>query len=388
MDTAVATGRKPRVLYFIVRYPNFSETYMHEEMRTVRDEFDLGIVTYKVSDHPRRNPFPYEVIDYDDTCLVYGKFDKIDQEFQSAAQQEFLQKVGAVIERFRPDVLHAHYFGLGLLLEQLARRHQVPFTIRTHSMDVLSEPPAKLAALCAAANSPWCLRVLAFPTFRQQLIGIGLHPDKVVACWPAVAVKRFLRPERRPPTGRVMCVGPAIKKKAHSEFVDLAWRMRRSGLTFDLYARGMELENTRAYNARSRNVVNVTYADPEDMPEVYPRYDWLVYPSDTKINKVGLPTAIAEAQAAGLGVCWQELPGRREEQLDFLGGAGFLFRSIKEVPAILGRPYPEEMRLRGLENARKCDIEEHKGLLTDAWRRWLMRPAASGSTQSPLSANL
>ena len=67
------------------------------------------------------------------------------------------------------------------------------------------------------------------------------------------------------------------------------------------------------------------------------------------INKVGLPVSIPEAQAAGVGVCWQEMPRRREEQLEFLGGAGFVVKSMAEVPAILAQPYPEEMRLRGIE---------------------------------------
>jgi hypothetical protein len=188
-----------------------------------------------------------------------------------------------------------------------------------------------------------------------------------VACWPVINFARFYQPARRPPTGRVLCAGPAIKKKSHKDFVDLAARMCGSGLAFDLYARGFDLDSTRPYNERAGNVVRITYADPDDMPKVYPQYDWLVYPASTTINKVGLPTAIAEAQASGLGVCWQELPDRREEQLEFLGGAGFLFRSIDELPAILTRPYPEAMRLRGLESARKCDIQQHKGLLTEAW---------------------
>ena len=33
-----AGNRRPRVLYFIIRYPEFSETYMHEEMRSVRSK--------------------------------------------------------------------------------------------------------------------------------------------------------------------------------------------------------------------------------------------------------------------------------------------------------------------------------------------------------------
>lgn len=236
-------------------------------------------------------------------------------------------------------------------------------------MDVLSEPPEKLEALCQAANSPWCLRVLAFPANQDRLFAAGLAADKSAACWPVLNFARFHKPTRRPPTGRVMCAGPAIKKKAHSDFVELAAKMRGSGLKFDLYGAGPTVKSNRARNEETGNEVNITYADPDDMPDVYPRYDWLVYPADVRINKVGLPVAIAEAQASGVGVCWQELPGRRQEQLDYLGGGGFLFRSIDELPAILTRPYPEETRLRGLEAAKRCDIEHHKVLLSDVWEK-------------------
>ena len=367
--------RRLRVLYFIVQYPNFSETYMHEEIRSVQESCDVRIITYQACDRPRRDPFPYQLIPYTDPCLVYGNIEKINQAFDTPSQQDFLKCVLDEVERFKPDVMHGHYLGLGLLLRQVARRYPIPFTLRTHSMDVLSEPRPKLEALCQAANGPQCLRVLAFPASRGRLLEAGLSADKVVSCWPVINLARFYKPERRPPTGRILCGGPAIRKKAHKDFIDLAVRMKGTGLEFDLYAEGPALKFTRAQNEMAGDVVRITYADPDEMPEVYPRYDWLVYPSDPQINKVGLPVSIAEAQASGLGVCWQELPGRREEQLDYLGGAGFLFRSIDEVPEILSRPYPEEMRRKWFEAARRCDIEAHKGLLTEAWEQGAGRAA-------------
>ncbi len=365
----LAPGAKPRVLYFIAKYPQFSETYMHEEIAAVSADFEVKILTYNVSKFPRARAFPYEVIEYTDPCLVYAPFHKIDPTFRSPSQRAFLRQVDAVIEDFQPTVLHAHYFGLALLLRDLARRHRVPFTLRTHSMDMLSEPEEKLRALCDAVRDPQCLSVLTFPPFRATLTSRGVPSEKVTSCWPVVNFARFHRPERRPPTGRVLCAGPATPKKAHTTFVDLAALMRESGLSFDLFARGVSLGATSRYNEERGNVVTISYADPDEMGDVYPRYDWLIYPGNPRINKVGLPVGIAEAQASGLGVCWQELPGRREQQLEFLGGGGFLFGEIEELPEILLRPYPEEMRLRGLENARRCDIQGHKSLLTDVWHR-------------------
>ncbi len=360
-------GRRPRILYFIVSYPTFSETYMHEEIRSLLGEYDIQIITYRASPYPRNHAFPHKVIEYKDSCLVYGPIKNVNREFNSATQQEFIREVDAVIKEFKPDVMHAHYFGMGLLLQFLAERHKIPFTIRTHSMDILSEPQEKIDTMCDAANSPWCQRVLAFPAFRNYLVESGLQGEKVVSCWPVINFARFFKPGRRASTGRVLCAGPTIPKKAHADFIDLAVRMRGSGLQFDLYGKGGHLATIQAYNEQAGNPARTIYTDPDEMPDVYLHYDWFVYPSDPTINKVGLPAAIAEAQASGLGVCWQELPGRREEQLAFLGGGGYLFQSIDELPAILTKPYPDDMRQAGLTNAKKCDIELHKVLLTEAW---------------------
>jgi hypothetical protein len=125
-----------------------------------------------------------------------------------------------------------------------------------------------------------------------------------------------------------------------------------------------------AYNrSLGSPVKNITYVLPEEMPQVYRDHDWLVYTADTKINTVGLPMAIAEAQASGIGVCLQELPGRKKEHLDYLGGAGFLFKSIEELPLILRASYPEHMRLLGLKHAAKSDIRKHNVLLKEVWNR-------------------
>jgi hypothetical protein len=355
------------VLYFIVSYPTFSETYMHEEIRSLNDDYEIRIITYQTSNVPRREPFPYQVIPYQDPCLVYGHIEDIDVAFRSRTQRAFLRKVDRVIEEFQPDVLHGHYLGLALLLSQLSTRHGVPFTIRTHSMDVLSEPHAKIEAISRAANSEWCRGVLTFPANRPRLAAGGLAEGKLIDCWPVVNFERFHQPEPRVPTKRIMCAGPAIEKKAHREFVDLGLMLRGSGLSFDLFADGPTIEKTRAYNEANGNPICVTYADPDDMPSIYLEHDWLVYPSERTINKVGFPVAIVEALASGIGVCWQELPGRRDEQLEFLGGAGFLFSSMEDVPAIITQPYPEQKRQAGFHAARRCDIERTKHLLSDAW---------------------
>jgi hypothetical protein len=121
-------------------------------------------------------------------------------------------------------------------------------------------------------------------------------------------------------------------------------------------------------------VTIVPPVEPEHMLAEYKKHGWLVYTACRKTNTVGWPLAVAEAQAAGVGVC---LPNLRPDLRDYLGGAGFLYDSIEEVRDIIAKPYPEEMRRAGFEQAKKSDVFRHGRLLLDLWRR------AAGSPPGP-----
>jgi hypothetical protein len=105
--------------------------------------------------------------------------------------------------------------------------------------------------------------------------------------------------------------------------------------------------------------------EPEEMPREYKKHRWLVYTASREIGTVGWPMSIAEAQAAGVGVC---IPEVRPDLREYLGGAGFIYESISEVADIISKAVPDEMREMGFEQARKSDIFEHKVILTNLWK--------------------
>ena len=75
--------------------------------------------------------------------------------------------------------------------------------------------------------------------------------------------------------------------------------------------------------------------------------------------------AVAEAQAAGVGVCMQNI---RPDIAEYVGAAGFLFDQIEDAAALLRKPFPEEMRRKGFAHARKSDVREHIYLLENLWK--------------------
>lgn len=335
--------KKIRIAYLIKEYPQISQTYVHEEVSSLAKDFEIKIFTWKHPDLARKNPYPFEF------C---------------SSQSEVVEK----IINFKPHYLHSHYLLNLPFVESIAKTFSIPYTLRSHSFDVLKPTIETLTNYCKLTQSELCKAVLCFPEFQERLIKCGIPKDKVVPCWPVVNYKRFYHPEKHQKKNKIMNVGAAIEKKNYQSFIDLAFQMKDSGNEFNLYVMGYEKDKLMAYNQEmGMPVKNITTVEPEEMAIVYQAHDWLVYTGDPEINTLGLPMALAEAQASGIGVCMQEMPGRKQALLDYLGGAGFLFKNIAELPTILSTPLSEEMRIKGLENAKKCDIEIHKHLLSKIW---------------------
>ncbi len=371
-DLRARTDR-PRVLCFTETYPEFSETYMHEEFLALGQDYEVRVVTLHKSKYPRANALPYIQIGYWDAHLSYGPYEQVNTAFTSPRQRKFLAKLDGVLDQFKPDIMHAHYLYLAWLLGHVSDRRGIPWTMRTHSFDMLEKNKARLHAGIDALKSPHCKGVFAFPEFEQDILSRGVPRDIVHAAWPVVNVARFYNEAPREPTRKVMCAGPCTAKKAHTTFIDLAKKMAGTGMQFSLYTKGYYAERVAEYNRRLGSPVSIQFVEPENMAPVYREHDWIVYPSDPAMNTVGLPAAVVEAQASGIGACLQELPGRRAAQLDFLAGGGFLFNSVDEVAEIIAKPYPEEMRRKGFESAKRCDVRLHKEALDRIWAPLLGR---------------
>jgi glycosyltransferase involved in cell wall biosynthesis len=331
-----------RIAYIITDYPQASQTYIHEEIASLKDDYNIKVFTFQIPDLIKKNAYPYEF----------------------TPREGLLEKV----REFKPHVMHSHYLITFKILDEISSKLAIPYTIRSHSFDILGISQSRLVGLCQNSLSPACLRILCFPDLIQRLVESGVPKEKIVPCWPVVNYQKFYRPEKPKAKNKILNVGAAIEKKNYAEFIDLAYNMRSSQKEFNLYVIGYDTAKLQAYNQmRGNPVKTIAYAEYDEMPSVYQSHDWLVYTGDPIINALGLPLSIAEAQASGIGVCLQEMPGRKQGFLNYLGGAGFLFQGIEELPSILNQPYPEEMRVRGLENAKKCDIYEHNKLLTEVW---------------------
>lgn len=335
-------GVKPRVMYIVHAYPQISETYVKTELEALGDEYEMMVISLQKPNVVCKNRFPVQQIS--DPRMILR-----------------------IIAEFRPHVLHSHWAMHAGLVGAIARRTQIPFTVRTHSFDVIhavgAEPPRQLVKAVPALNDPLCLGVIAFPFTVPMLVKAGVREEIIHPCYPVIDYRRFL--DDSPNGTEVMNMGACTPKKNMESFLELGKKV--PGTTFNLYALGYDVKEMTGLNDRMGRPVNmIPPRQPEDMPREYKKHRWLVYTADFGMATVGWPMAVAEAQASGVGVCMANI---RPDLKEYVGDAGFLYDTIDEAADIISRPYPEEMRRSGFEQARKSDIYEHKVLLSDLWRK-------------------
>jgi hypothetical protein len=328
---------KTRVMYIVRNFPQITQTYIRTEIMALRDECEIAVISLHTPNVPYADPYPFREI-----------------------SDPFMLK--EAIEEFKPHVLHGHYLDQAHIFSKLYQHGvDIPFTLRAHSFDTLGADSAIARAVAPIINDDLCLGVLSFPFTRPRLVEASINEDKIVDCFPPVNYPRFH--DRTENGEAIMNVGAAIPKKNMEEFIDLASMVPNH--KFSLYGVGHRIDMLKEYNRlKSDRVFISPPIEPDDMPAEYKKHRWMVYTASRQLSTVGWPMAIAEAQAAGVGVC---MPHLRPDLHDFVGGAGVLYESIGDIVDLISGPVPEEMRELGFEQAKKSDIFEHKRLLTNLW---------------------
>lgn len=341
---------KRRVLYLLFHYPSITEAYVESEIRAVSDRYEVLVVATDV-DPPGVTPYrahsPFRVISDRNEILRF-------------------------IREFQPHVIHAHRLFMLPLMSSLCAEANIPFTVRSHAHDAIPSSDPRVTrwmaqaptVLAATTISQLCLGVLAFPFTRIHLETWGVPADKIFDCFPVVDFQRFQHPSVN--GDGIMNTGSYMPKKRMEEFLELGQMMPHR--TFRLYAlssRYHPIERLKALNQQMGNPVCIMDpVQPEDMPREYKKAQWMVYTADPGLANVGWPVSIAEAQAAGVGVCMANI---RPDLAEYVGKAGHLFHSISEVPKIISQPFDDERRKLGFALARRSDIFQHRQVLLARW---------------------
>ena len=330
---------RPRVLVLVREFPQISQTYIKNELETLARDYELSIIGLGPANVADPEHLPHRI---------------------TRIGEDIVEE----IKRFKPQLIHCHYLLMVPVAATFAEQFGLPFTVRTHSFDVMETGGDHLKPEWQQTRDSIlqdnCLGVLGFPFLRPALERFGIGP-KLVDAPPVVDFQRF---HDRSPNGRaIMNMGAVRPKKQMRDFVELSHLM--PGREFNLYAMGYNVDTLRQYSEMRQAPVNFIPPIPHSrMPAEYKKHEWLVYTASPDINSVGWPMAVAEAQAAGVGVC---IAGIRPDLEDYVG-PGHLYRDIQSVRELIAEPPTAEMREAGFEQARRSDIRVQIHKLTDLWK--------------------
>ena len=277
-----------------------------------------------------------------------------------------------IIKAFAPQVIHSHYADTLSLVHRLSDILKIPFTVRTHSYDIMLATPKDLTGYANHINAPNCLGVITFPSWSSYLTRHGARADKVMEFYPSINIQRYLSPIG-PRGPHIMSGGAFLPKKDIPGFIDMAYELKRRfpDKIITYYAMPEQpsyYRRTLDYNISRGSPVTFKTIQTADMPAEYLKHSWLIYGACKRLRSVGFPLMVAEAQAAGVMVIMTKL--RPDAEL-YLARTGHFYETIEDIINIVNTGSPESVHRELLVEAQalcsRYDITNSVSALATRW---------------------
>jgi hypothetical protein len=273
------------------------------------------------------------------------------------------------IKKFKPDIIHSHYLDTIDVCVQLSNILQIPFTIKSHSFDILKNNYGESKKYIKIINdTKLCLKIIVFPEFFETLIKMGVKEPKLLSMYPIIDTDKFinLEIENGP---HIMSGGAFLPKKNIKGFILLSKKIKEKYPEKQIsYYSVMEnksyYDEILKFNKINNEPVKFITVQPEEMPLEYKKHQWLIYSACSKEKTVGNPLMVAEAQASGVGVIMYKL---RDTLRGYITENGYLYNTDEEVLEIISNNFDPEKRIKATEMSKRYDKTEQIKLIENTW---------------------
>jgi glycosyltransferase involved in cell wall biosynthesis len=252
----------------------------------------------------------------------------------------------ALVQRQRPNLIHAHFGFDGVEAWPIAKRLGVPLLVTLHGSDITTHMrwfsegragrrwkayPGRL--ICLAAQ-PGVSFVAISENIRQAALAAGLPRERIFVQPIGIDTQRFVRSGlplgQRPPT--ILFLGRLVEKKGAVYLLDAFEVLRRQLPAAELVIAGDGPERS-ALSVRAQAIGGVRFVGAfsrEQAQALLAEARVLCLPSITAESgdAEGLPLVILEAQAAGVPVVTSARGGATEGIVDGETGYAFAERDV------------------------------------------------------------
>ena len=268
-----------------------------------------------------------------------------------------------LVERHRPDVVHAHTSHTHLLVQLLSRRRPRPLRVVTRRLGWISGSAPSRLKYARGID----LFVAVSEAVRRALIASGAPVARVAVAHSAIDPSRFEAP---PPRGEVLAslgiplparvigsLGSLVPQKAHLDLVEAFARLARQdpGLHLLIVGDG-PLRSRLEASARRHGLEDRVHLPGfrSDLGRLVPHMDVMAFPSLFE----GMPNAVLDALAAGVPVVATPAGGTGEVIGDQVGGVLVPFHSPRRLAEAVAGLLADPDRGRRLAAAGRARVLE------------------------------
>lgn len=218
------------------------------------------------------------------------------------------RRMARMVRAIRPDVIHAHFGGSGVLVAPIAAQHSVPLVVTFYGKDISSMGAKPFWHQCYLDlwQQVAAITVLS-EDMREKALTLGCPREKIHVVHLVRALIPMAAPRDRKRVRSFISVGRLVEKKGHADAIRAFARAARvhPGLTLDIIGDG-PLKGELAALAKSAEMagrIRLHGALPNrTVIEMMRDADAFVLCSAKASDgdEEGTPTALIEAQAIGL----------------------------------------------------------------------------------------
>jgi glycosyltransferase involved in cell wall biosynthesis len=268
----------------------------------------------------------------------------------------------AAARSFQPELVHAHFASGGRSALPLARTLQVPLIVTLHGSDVTVRRSSSDTYRRLAEEASLFLCVSQF--IRQQALAAGFPEAKLMVHAIGIDRQAFSSATTTPPAQRVLFVGRLVEKKGCEYLLRASQIVQQRLPESELIVIGDGPLRPSLQGLAAALKLRCEFRGAQPAAAVRAALQSarvFCLPSVTAANgdSEGLPTVIAEAQAAGLPVVATRHAGIPEMVVDEQTGLLVAERNYQALAEALCTLLTDEPRWQSFRQAAQQRMEQH-----------------------------
>lgn len=303
-----------RSIHFVHSFSKLSEKFIYDYVRSLKElKVDVRVITFRSINRQER---PFEPVlllklPWWDVARIWNiAKDKISgQNTETSTWRIYRKKIKEILINEDPDVLHAHFGPMGVLLAPVANELGIPMVVTFYGYDIseLLREDFWKNAYKELADKADSVTVLS-KEMKERALEAGFREEQTRIIHLGTNIKKIKYKPPSYPLSNFLSIGRLSEKKGHLDtlkaFNKLTYKVDRI-LHLSIIGDGEYKPKLEAYirdnNLQDKVSLLGSLPHPEVVEYLY-KSDAFILSSKTASNgdREGTPTVLVEAQAAGL----------------------------------------------------------------------------------------